>query len=188
MITEELKNKNCELYFKKLSQLGVDATMLAGQLGEKIKDGSFTNTNDFGNAYPGSLLEIILKVLTPYAVKLNELLPEEQRVDKNTLVKICLLHHIAKAVRLVPNDNQWEIEKRSMVYKYDENQPSIRTGLHSLILAQQAGVTFTAEEAEAMTVNDRDLTDDQARWHSSVMATIVRQANELTYIQINKKK
>lgn len=188
MITDEVKNKNYELYLKKLSQIGVDATMFAGEFGEKIKDASFTNINDFGNAYQGSLLEIVLKVLTPYAVRLNELLPDEQKVDKNTLVKICLLHHIAKAVRLVPNDNQWEIEKRGMVYKYDENQPSIRTGLHSLIMAQQSGISFTPEEAEAMTVNDRDLTDDQARWHSSVMATIVRQANELTYIQINKKK
>ena len=43
-------------------------------------------------------------------------------------------------------------------------------------------------EIEALTINDRDLTDDQSRWHSSVMATIIRQANELTYIQINKKK
>ena len=188
MITDEIKNKNYELYLKKLSQIGVDATMFAGEFGEKIKDASFTNINDFGNAYQGSLLEIVLKVLTPYAVRLNELLPDEQKVDKNTLVKICLLHHIAKAVRLVPNDNQWEIEKRGMVYKYDENQPSIRTGLHSLIMAQQSGISFTPEEAEAMTVNDRDLTDDQARWHSSVMATIVRQANELTYIQINNKK
>ena len=188
MITEEIKNKNYELYLKKLLQVDVDSTMLSDELGEKIKNASFTNINDFGNAYQGSLLEIVLKVLTPYAVRLNELLPEEQRVNKNTLVKICLLHHIAKAVRLEPNDNQWEIEKRGMVYKYDENQPSIRTGLHSLILAQQCGVTFTPEEAEAMTVNDRDLTDDQARWHSSVMATIVRQANELTYIQINKKR
>lgn len=188
MITDEIKNKNYELYLKKLSQVGVDATMFAGEFGEKIKDASFTNINDFGNAYQGSLLEIVLKVLTPYAVRLNELLPDEQKVDKNTLVKICLLHHIAKSVRLVPNDNQWEIEKRGMVYKYDENQPSIRTGLHSLIMAQQCGISFTPEEAEAMTVNDRDLTDDQARWYSSVMATIVRQANELTYIQINKKK
>ncbi len=188
MITDEIKNKNYELYLKKLSQVGVDATMFAGEFGEKIKDASFTNINDFGNAYQGSLLEIVLKVLTPYAVRLNELLPDEQKVDKNTLVKICLLHHIAKSVRLVPNDNQWEIEKRGMIYKYDENQPSIRTGLHSLIMAQQCGISFTPEEAEAMTVNDRDLTDDQARWYSSVMATIVRQANELTYIQINKKK
>jgi hypothetical protein len=188
MISEEVKNKNFEIFLKKLSQVGVDATMLAGNLGEKIKNASFTNINDFGNAYQGSLVEIVLKVLTPYAVRINELLPEGQRVDKNTLVKICLLHHIAKAVRLVPNDNQWEVEKRLMVYKYDDSQPSIRTGLHSLILAQSCGETFTPEEAEAMTVNDRDLTDDQARWHSSVMATIIRQANELTYIQINKKK
>lgn len=188
MITEEIKNKNYELYLKKLSQVGVDATMFSGEFGEKIKNATFTNTNDFGNAYQGSLLEIVLKVLTPYAVRLNELLPEDRRVDKNTLVKVCLLHHIAKSVRLVPNDNQWEIEKRGMIYKYDENQPSIRTGLHSLIMAQQCGITFTPEEAEVMTINDRDLTDDQARWHSSVMATIVRQANELTYIQINNKK
>lgn len=187
MITKEVIEKNFDLYVKKLKQVGVDLTPLIEQ-GFPLKEASFTNTNDFGNAYPGSLIEIVLKVLTPYAVKLNELLPEEQRVDKNTLVKVCLLHHIAKAIRLVPNDNQWEIEKRGMVYKYSEDQPSIRTGLHSLILAQQSGVPFTAEEAEVMTVNDRDLTDDQARWHSSVMATLVRQANELTYIQINKKK
>ena len=185
MITEEIKNKNYELYLKKLLQVDVDSTMLSGELGEKIKNASFTNINDFGNAYQGSLLEIVLKVLTPYAVRLNELLPEEQRVNKNTLVKICLLHHIAKAVRLVPNDNQWEIEKRGMIYKYDENQPSIRTGLHSLIMAQQSGISFTPEEAEAMTVNDRDLTDDQARWHSSIMASIVRQANEMVYLEAN---
>ena len=188
MITEEVKNKNYELYLKKLSQLGIDTTMFAEKVGDKLKEASFTNLNEFGNAYPGSLIEIVLKVLTPYAVKLNELLPEEQRVDKNTLVKICLLHHIAKAVKFLPNDNQWEVEKRAMVYKYDESQPSIRTGLHSLVLAQEVGIQFTPEEAEVMTVNDRDLTDDQARWHSSVMSTIVRQANELTYIQINKKK
>ena len=188
MISEGIKEKNLGLFFKKLSQLDVNVDKLSELLGDQLKEASFTNTNDFGNAYPGSLLEVVLKVLTPYAVKINELLPEEQRVDKNTLVKVCLLHHIAKAVRLVPNDNQWEVEKRLMVYKYSDDQPSIRTGLHSLILAQQAGISFTAEEAEVMTVNDRDLTDDQARWHSSVMATIVRQANELTYLQINKKK
>jgi hypothetical protein len=187
-MTDEQREKNLEIYIKKLNQVGVDTSLLMEKYGEQLMNGTFTNTNEFGNAYPGSLIEIVLKVLTPYAVKLNELLPEEQRVDKSTLVKVCLLHHIAKAVKFLPNDNQWEVEKRAMVYKYDESQPSIRTGLHSLILAQQAGIQFTPEEAEVMTVNDRDLTDDQARWHSSVMSTIVRQANELTYIQINKKK
>jgi len=184
----EQREKNYQLYLKKLSQVGVNAEILNEKYGELLKNATFTNTNDFGNAYDGSLIEIVLKVLTPYAVRINELLPSEQQVDKNTLVKICLLHHIGKCVRLIPNDNQWEIEKRGMLYKYDSSQPSIRVGLHSLVMAQNCMIPFSAEEAEVMTVNDRDLTDDQSRWHSSVMATIVRQANELTYVQINNKK
>ena len=188
MITTETKEKNLMLFFKKLSQLGVDTARLEETYGTAIKNGSFTNSNEFGNAYEGSLLEIVLKTLTPYAIKLNELLPEGKRVDKNTLVKICLLHQLAKAIRLIPNDNSWEIEKKGLVYKYNSGLPSIRTGLHSLIMCQVCGINFSTEEAEAMTVNDRDLTDDQARWHSSIMATIVRQASELTYLTLNDRK
>jgi len=188
MITEEVKEKNLNLFFQKLSQLGVDVDELKEKFSTQLKNGSFTVSNEFGNAYEGSLLEIILKTLTPYAVKVNELLPEEVKVDKNTLVKVCLLHQIAKAVRLIPNDNQWEIEKRMLSYKYDNSLPSIRTGLHSLIICENCGIKFTESEAEAMTINDRDLTDEQSRWHSSVMASIVRQASELTYLTINKNK
>lgn len=186
-MSREEKEKLLGIYLKKLQQVGVDTDMLSEKYGERLMNATFTNVNDHGNAYEGSLLEIVLTKLTPYAVKLNELLPETRRVDKNTLVKVCLLHHIAKCVRLIPNDNQWEIEKRGMLFKYDSEQPSIRTGLHSLIIAQECGVGFSAEEAEVMTVNDRDMTDDQARWFSSAMATLVRQANELTYLEINGK-
>ena len=188
MITNEIKEKNLGLFFKKLSQLGINTEDLEKNYGEFIKEGSFTHSNENGCAYCGSLLEIILKTLTPYAVKLNELLPEEKRVDKNVLVKICLLHQLAKSIRLVPNDNSWEVEKRGFVFKYNNELPSIRTGLHSLIMCQNCGIEFTAEEAEAMTVNDRDLTDDQARWHSSITATFVRQASELTYLTLGNRQ
>ena len=184
----EKKEKNYQLYLKKLSQIGVEVEALDEKYGEVIKNGTFTNSNEFGNAYDGSLLEIVLKTLTPYAIKLNEMLPTSQQVERNTLIKVCLLHHISKSVRLVENDNKWEVENRGILYKYNPSLPSIRNGLHSLVMAQECGISFTAEEAEAMTINDRDLTDDQSRWHSSVMASIVRMANELTYIQINKKQ
>jgi len=187
-MTNEQKEKNLEIFIKKLNQLDIDTSSLIDKYGSLLKDGTFTNSNEFGNAYEGSLIEVVLKVLTPYAVRLNELLPEEQRVDKSTLVKICLLHQIAKAVRMVANDNQWEIEKRGLIFKYKEDLPSIRTGLHSVSMCFECGIPLTTEEIEVMTINDRDLSDDQARWHASVMATLVRQANELTYIQINKKK
>lgn len=179
------KLKNYELYLKKLNQIGIDTEKLVEDFGEKLADAPFSISASNGLAYDGALINTVLYKLTPYAVKINELLPDEIRVDRTSLIKVCLLHHIAKAVRLVPNDNQWEVEKRGLIFKYDDKQPSIRTGLHSLIMATNCGIQFTPEEAEAMTVNDRDLSDDQARWHSSIMASIVRQANEMVYIEAN---
>ncbi len=179
------KLKNYELFLKKLSQIGVETTKLSEDFGEKIADAPFSNLESTGMAYDGALINTLLYKLTPYAIKINEMFPTELQVDKNSLVKVCLLHQIAKAIRLEKNDNDWEIKNRGMIYKYAANQPSIRTGLHSLIMATNCGIQFTAEEAEAMTINDRDLSDDQARWHASIMASIVRQANEMVYLEAN---
>jgi len=179
------KLKNYELYLKKLNQLGIETDKLAEKFGEKIAEATFSNNDSNGLAFDGALINTILYKLTPYAIKINEMFQKEIQVDKNSLVKVCLLHQIAKAIRLEKNDNEWEIKNRGIIYKYAANQPSIRTGLHSLIMATNCGILFTAEEAEAMTVNDRDLSDDQARWHSSLMASIVRQANEMVYLEAN---
>lgn len=182
------KLKNYELFLKKLNQLEIDTTKLSEEFGELIADATFGTSDANGLAYDGALLEIILYKLTPYAIKINELFPTEIQVDKHSLVKVCLLHQIAKAVRLVRNENEWEVKNRGMIYTYAKNQPSIRTGLHSLVMAQNCGISFTPEEAEAMTVNDREMTDDQARWHSSLMASIVRQASEMVYLEANNTK
>lgn len=179
------KLKNYELFLKKLNQIGIETTKLNEEFGQKLTDAPFSNLGTTGMAYEGALISTLLYKLTPYAIKINEMFPKELQVDKTSLVKVCLLHQIAKAIRLEKNDNEWEIEKRKIIYKYVANQPSIRTGLHSLIMATNCGVQFTAEEAEAMTINDRDLSDDQARWHSSIMASIVRQANEMVYLEAN---
>lgn len=188
MEEKETISKNFSLYMEKLDKLGVNTDKLREKYGMSIANGSFTQTNEHGNAYNGSLLEIILRVLTPYAVKLNELLPEERRVDKNSLVKVCLLHHIGKSINLIPNDNQWEVEKRGFVYKYNQNIPSMKTGLISLSMCNECGIELTMEEIEALTINDRVSTDEQAKWFSGTMATIVKVANEFTYLQINGKK
>ena len=143
------KLSNYELFLKKLNQLGIDTAKLAEEYGEKLADASFSINSENGLAYDGSLIEVILYKLTPYAIRLNELFPEAIRADKASLIKVCLLHQIAKAVRLVTNDNEWEIKNRGLLYKYVQGQPSIRTGLHSLVIANNCGITFTPEEAEA---------------------------------------
>lgn len=184
MITEDQKKHNLDLFLRKLDQVGVDTTKIRESgFTDKLREATFSFSSDSGLAGSGLLLQTVLYVLTPFAVKMNDLLDEKVRVDKNTLVKVSLLHHISKAIKFIPNDNEWEISKRGLLYKYDTNLPSLRVGLHSVALCSELGITLSPEEVEAMTVNDRDSTDAQSRYYSSTLASIIRSADEFTYLQ-----
>ena len=177
------KEKNYLLFLKKIESLGVNATKLDEKYGEQIKNASFSMNTDKNVAYDGSFLEVILRVLTPYALKLNEMLPEEQRVDKNKLVKICLFHQISKCLMFEPNDNKWEIEKRGLLYKYAKYDYALKCGTRSLVMClNDFDMKFTDEEVEAMTIMDRSSEDAQAKFYSSELATIIRIANEMVYV------
>ena len=181
-MSEEFKQINFDLFIEKLKKVGVDCDKLVELYGDKIKNASFSVSNEDSNAYDGSLVNTVLRVLTPNAVRLNDILPQNIKVEKNAIVKVCLLSHISKAIRLIPNDNKWEIETRNIKYKFDPNLPSIRTGLHSVVIANECGIPLTASEVEAMTVMDKDAEDKQTKYFSSPLATIIKQANELTYL------
>lgn len=180
-MTEEIKQHNFELFIKKLNQLGIDTSKLVENLGEKLKNGSFSTSTSTNLAGDGTLIDTILKVLTPFAVRINNLLDEDKRVDQNILVKVCLLHQISKSVEYIPTNEDW-LKKKGYLYEYSKDKPAIKTGLYSLILCQENGITFTPAEAEAMTINDRRLDDEQANFYSSKLSEIVKIANSLTYI------
>ena len=184
MLTEEKIEKNYGLFLKALSQIGISDLVIKEETAELIKHASFSLSNgENGNvAYDGSLIETILRVLTPYAVKINDALPKDLQVEKEKVIKVCLLSHLSKMVMFVKNDNQWEIEKRGMVYKYAPTKVALKMGMKSLYIAQSLGIKFTEDEMEAMTVMDRDENDSQVKYYSSPLATIIKQANELTHL------
>lgn len=183
MITEEAKLKNYSIFIKKLNEIGVNTDLLNSNYQEKIINASFTYTNEYGVAYDGSLLQNILRVLTPYALKINENLPDNIKVEKNSLLKVCLLSHIAKCISFEKNTNQWEVNNRGLAYKYATLEGSLKLGMRSLMFCHHIGITFTDVEAEAMIVIDRDENESQVKYFSSPLAIILKQANELTFLQ-----
>ena len=188
MINEEIKEKNLLLVKKKLEEIGIQLNM-DSLIENKIKNATFTITNENGLAYEGSLLNVILRILTPFAIKINDALPENIRVDKNSLIKVCLLSNISKCEMFEPNDNEWEKEKRGMLFKYAKSNIALKMGMKSLILSQQMGVTFTPEEIEAITIIDRRSDDEQTMFFSNPISVVLKQAHELTYLStrlINK--
>ena len=181
MINEEIKEKNLLLFKKKLEEIGIQLNM-DSLIEDKIKNATFTITNENGLAYEGSLLNVILRILTPFAIKINDALPENIRVDKNSLIKVCLLSNISKCEMFEPNDNEWEKEKRGMLFKYAKSNIALKMGMKSLIFAQELGVKFTPEEIEDITIMDRRLDDEQTMFFSNPISVVLKQAHELTYL------
>lgn len=185
-----MENKWIETYYNKLEKAGINhesVEKLIAKYGDAINNASYSTTNESGMAYDGSLIEIALTKLASYAVKINSLYPENLRVDINSVVKVCLLQHISKAIRAEKSTNEWRVKNLGEVYRYVKNSPAIGTGLHSLAMAVECGIEFNAYEVEAMTINDRADDDLQAKFHCSMLSSIVKQANEMVYIEANKK-
>ena len=152
---------------------------------EAIMDASYGNTLETGLAYRGSLIETLL-TLTTYAIKLNQILPKSKQVDINSIVKVGLLHQLAKVLLYTPNDNNWEINNRGIIYKYNTLEGALRIGERSTLIASNAGVKFSEIEYEAMKIMDKNEDDNYSKFYSSRLSMLIKHANEII-IDLNKK-
>ena len=176
-IGEEALNSNLVLYRKKLENvLDVNLSQFFDDLSDKLKVATFASTEDSGEAFEGSLIHVTLKVISKFAFKINEFLPQANQVNARSLVKVCLLQHISKMDFFVKTSEDWKI-KRGILYDFAPSYNSLRTGLKSLYICLNYGISFTPDEIEAMTILDRE--DEQSKYYCSTLALIVRQANEL---------
>ena len=79
MISEEIKNKNLQLFFKKLTDVGVNTDILQQLYGDKLLNATYAMQLDSNLAYDGSLINTLLRVLTPLAININNLLSEDKK-------------------------------------------------------------------------------------------------------------
>jgi hypothetical protein len=179
-----------DLYLSKLEANGVSkesCNLLSDRYGAALMIASYATSNQTDLSGDGTLLEVSLKKLAKYGVLINNLYPEDLRLPTRQVVKILLLQHISKAVRLEKNSNEWRAKNLGEAYCFIKNMPAIGIGLHSLAIAVECGIQFTATEVEAMTIIDKADDDLQAKFHSSMLSSIVKQANEMVYTEANKK-
>lgn len=134
------------------------------------------------NAYPGGLVDHIFTI-TKYAVSINNLLPENERVDINSLIKVCFLHQIGKTFLYVMCESQWHRDNQGKMYDYNEDIVAMRIGERSVFYCVKHCVDLTEEEYQSIINYDKPEDDKQSRWHSETLSVILRQANELAIIE-----
>ena len=185
MQAEEKINSNYLLYIKQLNGIGIDTKLLDEKFGDKIKIGTFATTTDHKFCYNGSLITFSFDLLKT-AIKINEILPTESQANLKSIVKVCLLIFISKAVMYQPTQDEWKI-KRGIVYEFSPYEYALKTGIRSVQICNECGITFNAGEMEAMISIDRNPEEQQVKYNSTVISGVVNSSLMLTTIK-NKIK
>jgi len=184
-----LNKENFEIEFSKfwneITICGLDGYYQKEYLYEKLETASCALNEDTGCAYPGSLI-VHINLITALAKRIAKMVSGTFSIDENSLVKVCLLMHLSKIEMYIPNDNQWEIEKRGLNYKFAELSGKLKFGERSILNAMNRGINLTAQEFEAIKCLDTEK-ENGGKYFESIVTTIVRQANELAYA-IEKEK
>jgi hypothetical protein len=182
MISQEKVLKNTEKYFKTAEKYGFMNDGLMEFLGQDFIKAPASTATSLHNAFEGGLIAHLL-LTTKYAVSINAMLPDNMKVDNASLIKVSLLHQIGKA-RLYTSEGvaKWQ-KDRGINYVFNEELVSMRIGERSAHYALSNGVSLTDEEYQAIINHDKEEDDKQAKWHTSTLGVILRQANELAIME-----
>lgn len=182
---KDIKKTSFQIWGENIKELGLMSETLRNWINvnsKLIQAAPFSRDINTGRAYEGSLLTTMNEMLW-IASKLNSIF-YKNLLDDNSIKKITLLQHLSKGLMFEPNDNAFE-KKKGYKWKFTGLPNALRTGERSLLLCLQFGVPFTNDEYEAMTIIDKDKSDSYISMHSSTLASLISQTNDIINAKVN---
>ena len=178
--------KNKEKFNKTNETYNILSENLLEFLGEDLYSAPASNMESMYNAFPGGLIDYILTV-TKYGINLNDILPESQKVDKKSIIRVCFLHQLGKVKLYKFCESEWHRKNQGKMYDFNEDLVSMRVGERSAYYSLRYGVELSDEEYQSILNYDKTDDDKQSKWYGSTLSTILRLANELAIIECKKK-
>jgi hypothetical protein len=168
---------NTKKYFETATNNGFMNDELIQFLGEDFIKAPASSMADYHNAFEGGLIDHLLKVAS-YAVKINNTLPEDEKVDQTSLIKVCLLHGIGKAKLYKPCTSEWHRKNQGKMYEFNEDLVSMRIGERSVYYILSHGIKITEEEFSAILFFDK-VDDKMSDYHNSMLGDLLKMGNIL---------
>jgi len=176
-LKQETIIENTKKYFETATKLGFMTDELMKFLGEAFIKAPASSMSDYHNAFEGGLIDHSLRVAS-YAVKINNSLPDKEKVNQTSLLKVCLLHQIGKANLYVPCTSEWHRKNQGKMYEFNEDLVSMRVGERSVYYATSNGVSLTEEEYSAILFFDK--TDDKmSEYYNSMVGELLKMGSVL---------
>jgi hypothetical protein len=175
--------ENTKKYFETATKLGFMNEELMKFLGQEFIAAPASSMVDYHNAFEGGLIDHLLNV-AKYAVNVNNSLPENKRVNQDSLVKVCLLHQIGKTNLYKPCTSEWHRKNQGKMYEFNNSLVPMRASERSLYYAMSHGIKFTEEEFSAIMFFDK--TDDKmSEFQNSMLGELLKIGNTLA-IKLSK--
>jgi hypothetical protein len=168
---------NTKKYFDTATKNGFMTNELMSFLGEDFIKAPASSMTSYHNAFEGGLIDHLLKV-AKYAIGINNSLPENERVDQTSLLKVCLLHGIGKTKLYIPCTSEWHRKNQGKMYEFNEDLVSMRVGERSAYYAISHGIQLSEEEYTAILFFDK--TDDKmSEYHNTLLGELLKMGNVL---------
>ena len=174
-------------YWTTLNELDLTEYFNEDELCKSLTSAPAAIQAESGLAYEGALLEHILLSMR-IAERLSKLVSGTFTINIKSLKLVCCLMHLSKIEMFVPNDNEWEVSKRGLKYKFSTLEGCLKAGERSALNALNKGIQLTPIEFEAMKALDKSSDEfESSKYFSNIMTIIIKQANDLAYLIAKEK-
>lgn len=136
---------------------------------------------DSGVAYDGAVLYHTIMVWH-FANKLLPIYNNISQVNPKSLAKVIVLHQLGKVGMFIPNTDDWQVKKLGKVFTFVESGVCLKTGERSKLVCGNAGITFTPEEYEAMSILDKTAEEyENMTKYRTHLSTILKMSSDMAY-------
>ncbi len=184
-LSQEKIVSNTKKYFETANAKGFMNEKLMTFLGEAFIKAPASSMVDYHNAFEGGLIDHLLNV-AKYAFLINKSLPDDEQVDQNSLLKVCLLHQIGKVYLYIPCNSEWHRKNQGKMYDFNKEISSMRVGERSAYYALSNDITLTEEEFSAILNFDKS-DDKMSEYHNSMIGDLLKMGNTLAIRNERKK-
>jgi hypothetical protein len=140
---------------------------------ETLKKTPVAPTLETGLAYEGSILYHTIMVWF-FAQKVANIYEKISPVNIKSLAKVVVLHQLGKIGMFTPNTNDWEVKKLGKVYGFTDKGCVLKNGEISKLICGNAGINFTLQEYEAMSILDKtpEEYENMTKYRTSLSTTL----------------
>lgn len=181
-LSKEQIEKNKSIFTSINKTYGIFPQELLDYLGDDLFHSPASTSNDMYGCYPGGLMDHLIKSCT-YASHTNDLLPENLRAKKESVVKCVFLSQIGKVFMFEFNDNDWQVKNRGIMYKFTEDRISMRVPDKSLYLLSKYGIKLDETEYQAISNLGKDDDDKMSKYHSETLFSVIKMGFELAILE-----